>query len=211
MRALELSDVAKAFGGQPVLASVSLSLEPGEIVWLRGENGAGKSTLLDVTAGVLEPDRGSILVRGIARSDRRAALAHVGYAPSNAALPDALAIHELLDLVAALRGGVSAREVDGIAARWALDGITSERVSVLSLGQRRRLVLALSELGGPSVRLLDEPTVGLDAEGRALLVERLRAHAKQGGAVLVASHEDALADALGARTLSLRAGRIEER
>jgi ABC-2 type transport system ATP-binding protein len=87
--------------------------------------------------------------------------------------------------------------------------MTDARIGVLSLGQRRRLVLALSELGRPRVRLLDEPTVGLDDAGQRSLIERLRAHANEGGAVLIASHEETLADMLGAtvRRLDRSAGR----
>jgi ABC-type multidrug transport system ATPase subunit len=207
--ALSIEAVTKSFAGTRVLDGVDLTLRRGEICVLRGSNGAGKSTLLDIVSGVLEADAGAVQVFGVARTTwRRRALVHVGYAPSNASLPESLAVHELLDLVAALRGGVGTAEVDALSATWGIDAFVDARLAVLSLGQRRRLVLALGELGRPPLRILDEPTVGLDDQGQELLFARLRAHAAAGGAVLVASHEEPLAMQLGATERTLRAGRM---
>lgn len=215
MRVLEAKDVTKRFGAETILSGVAMSLAPGEACVVSGANGAGKSTLFDVIAGILEPDAGEVAICGVARTNRRAALAEVGYAPSNAALPEGLTVHETVDLVASLRRGasgargeISRRDQEGLEKIWGLDAFLDSPLSVLSLGQRRRLVLMLSELGRPRLWLLDEPTVGLDAAGRALLLERLREHLASGGAALVASHEPEVAEAIGAKRKVMEKGKI---
>lgn len=82
-----------------------------------------------------------------------------------------------------------------------------QKLGSLSLGQRKRLALAAAELAKPALLLLDEPTVGLDGEAHALLLERVRAHVARGGAALIASHETELAHRLEGRLIELRACR----
>jgi len=202
---LTIAEVHKSFGRQRVLDGVTIDLARGETCLLRGGNGAGKSTLCEVVAGVLDADAGTVTVDG--RSIREgSARAAIGYAPAHASLPEHLFVHEWLDLLAALRGA-TAPEVDAATARWGLSTCTDSRLAALSLGQRRRLALAAAELAKPTWLLLDEPTVGLDAEGRALLVQWVRAHVENGGGALVASHEESLAHELDARIVSLERGR----
>lgn len=203
---LTIADVHKSFGKHRVLDGASLSVERGEICVLRGSNGAGKSTLCEVIAGVLDADSGSVLVDG-QPIRRPAARAAIGYAPANATLPEHLFLYEWIDLVGALRSATSA-EIDAAIATWGLSSCTDSRLSALSLGQRRRLALAAAELGSPRWILLDEPTVGIDPAGQALLVERVSAHVARGGGALVASHEPDLDRALGARVIHLDGGRI---
>ncbi len=201
-----IADVSKSFGRDRVLCGVSLSVARGEVCVLRGANGAGKSTLFEVIAGVLDPDAGSITIDG--RSNReRTARAAIGYGPANAVLPEQLVVHEWIDLLARLRGA-TALEVDHTIDVWGLRSCTGTVLSALSLGQRRRLALAAAELGSPSFILLDEPTVGLDPDGQALLVSRVRAHAARGGGALIATHEPELPRALDANVVHLERGAI---
>lgn len=203
---LSIVDVARSFGADPVLTRVDLAVEAGEVVLVRGDNGAGKSTLLDLVAGVVAPDRGTITVGGRPVRDARARRA-IGYAPAAAALPESLFLHEWLDLAAGLRG-VGSPALDEAVHRFGLREATGTRLSALSLGQRRRTALALASLGAPSLLLLDEPTVGLDGDGLALLVRWLRDHLDRAGAILLASHETSLGQELGARACTLSGGRI---
>jgi ABC-type multidrug transport system ATPase subunit len=189
---LTISDVHKSFGGHAVLRGVSLALAAGETCVLRGGNGSGKSTLCEIVAGVIDPDRGEVRVQR----------AYLGYAPSAAVLPDTMFLHDWIDLVASLEGAPAA-DVDRAVERFGLSSCTDARLSALSLGQRKRLSLACADLGAPQLLLLDEPTVGLDQEGRDLLVEWVRAHVTRGGAALIATHEDALIGSLRARTVDL--------
>ena len=203
---LTMHDVHRTFGAHVVLAGVELTIAAGEICVIGGGNGAGKSTLLDVAVGALPASRGDVRVDGARIEDGRARR-RIGYAPAHATLPEQLAVHEWIDVVAALRG-VSSIAVDDAAARWGLARITDSRLGALSLGQRRRLALAIATMGAPSVLVLDEPTVGLDVEGVAYLVGVLEAHRANGGAALIASHESSFVEAIGATRRQLVAGRI---
>lgn len=178
--ALVVAGVKKRFGGREVLRGASLELARGSVGWLRGENGSGKSTLLKVVAGVLGPDDGEVRVGG-----------DIGYAPDAGELPDHLSVAELLSLVAALKD--AAREDASPAANASgvlgVRALLGERLSTLSLGQRRRVAIASALVGDPLVLLLDEPTNGLDAEGLTELERLLDARRSVGKSVLFASHE----------------------
>lgn len=201
-----MHDVHRTFGAHVVLDGIELAVAAGETCVISGGNGTGKSTLLDVAVGALPATRGDVHIGGLSIDDGRARRG-VGYAPAHAALPEQLAVHEWIDVVAALRG-VSPRQVDDATTRWGLAAITDARLAALSLGQRRRLALATATMGAPPLLVLDEPTVGLDVEGVAFLVRTLEAHRAAGGAALVASHEAAFVDAIHATRRALVAGRI---
>ncbi|MBL8714766.1 MAG: ATP-binding cassette domain-containing protein [Myxococcales bacterium] len=206
---LNIADVHRRFGADVVLAGVCLDVGAGEVAVVRGANGAGKSTLFEIVAGVLDADAGSVRVDGRPNTDPRARRS-IGYAPAAATLPESLFVHEWVDLACALRGVDGAEDVDATMTRFGLEATVDARLSSLSLGQRRRLLLALASLGHPSLLLLDEPTVGLDAAGVADVIAWLDRHRRAGGAILLASHDDDFASALGAIRCTLAAGRIVE-
>lgn len=207
MIALEARDLAKHLGGRKVLDGVDLQLDGTELVALVGANGAGKSTLLRVLAGILEPDRGEARICGHSlRRARAAALRGVGYAPESADFPPHLGVGELVDLVAALRGR---SPLDAAArSRLGVEPLLRQRLGALSLGQRRRALLAAALTGSPALLLLDEPTNGLDEEGLDALVDALGAHARSGRAALIASHDDAFLARVATTQVTLRDGRV---
>lgn len=171
MTSLRFCDVELAYRGQaPVLASVSLCLEPG---WtgVVGDNGAGKSTLLALAAGQLEPTAGQVVC-----SPREAL---VVLCPQLAELDDALRAFAASD--------------DSMARRWrarlGCDPAALTRWQSLSPGERKRWQLAAALARQPEVLLLDEPTNHLDPSARALLEDALRSHR---GVGLVVSHDRGL-------------------
>lgn len=204
---IAIDDVAKRYGGRDVLRGVSLSVRGGEVCALLGENGSGKSTLLAIAGGILDPDRGDVRIAGVSiQKDRAAALANAGVAPERADVPDHLLAIEWLDLVASLKRATSLSS-DAIAA-WGLEPILYTRVGALSLGQHRRVVLAAATIGAPMVLLLDEPTNGLDRDMLGALDAEIVAHAKRGGAVLVATHDRAFAERVATASARIDAGRV---
>jgi ABC-type multidrug transport system ATPase subunit len=168
------------------LDDVSFTLRAGEVVAITGANGAGKSTLLRLAAGLDRPTSGSV------RRD-----AAIGWLGQDEGLYDPLTARENLAFVARFHGRVA--EVERIAG--ILDVALDERASALSRGERQRAAIARAALGGP-LMLLDEPTTGLDADGRARLIELLA-----GRTALVATHDEELAKRCD-RVLSLSEGRI---
>ena len=191
---LRLADVGKRLGGRRVLDRVGLELDGGALAVV-GPNGCGKTTLLRIVAGVLAPDEGDVLLDGH-RLDR----ARLGYVPEAADPPAHLTVEELLALVAALRRASPLAQP--LKTELGLDGIAGQRIGSLSLGQRRRACVGAALVGSPWLLVLDEPTNGLDPVGVDLLARLLRDHAAH-GAILLATHDLAFADGLGARRHAL--------
>jgi ABC-type multidrug transport system ATPase subunit len=204
-RGLVVRGLAKRFGARPVLAGVDLTCDAPGVTALFGENGAGKSTLLALLAGVMVASGGEALLDGkslFAAATRRA----LGYVPEAADAPPHLLPDELVDLVAGLKRAPRPPAALLDALGWS--ELAARRIGALSLGQRRRACLAAALVGDPRLLLLDEPSNGLDHERTRALVELLRARVAAGAIVIVATHDEALADALSARRLRLAAGSL---
>jgi energy-coupling factor transport system ATP-binding protein len=184
--ALELSGVWHELrDGPAILRGVSLRLEAGECVALMGRNGAGKSTLLRHAAGLLEPTRGKL---------RRAG--RVALLLQN---PSDYLIHERVEQEAS-PAALAAVGLAEFAARNPRD---------LSGGERQRLALAIVSDGEqPAVLALDEPTRGMDREAKVELARELRRRARDGQAVLVATHDPEFAAVCADRALLLADGRV---
>jgi len=187
-------------GGRVVIIGVAVTARAGEIVGLVGPNGCGKSTLLGCIAGVLEPREGRILVDGASvwgpQRERTRARRVLGYVPEGADPPGFLTARELWALCATTRG----TEPPSSALREALglDELAELALERMSLGQRRRACLGAALLGPPKLLVLDEPDNGLDVARLDALVMLLRDHARDGGATILASHDVAWLEQLGA-------------
>jgi ABC-2 type transport system ATP-binding protein len=204
---LSIESISVRRGGRVVLAGVTLAVDAGEIVGVVGKNGCGKSTLLMCVAGVLAPRDGRITVSGASvwgtHGQRLRARRALGYVPEGADPPGFLLGGELWALVAATRGsGPPTAELSGALG---LDELREAAIERMSLGQRRRACLGAAFMGPPDLLVLDEPDNGLDAKRLDALIALLKAHAAAGGACLLASHDAALLDQLGARVFALRA------
>jgi ABC-type multidrug transport system ATPase subunit len=228
-----IDDVSVKRGGRTVIAGVSLTGAAGEVVGLVGKNGCGKSSLLMAVAGVLEPAEGRITIAGASvwgsHRERTRARAQLGYVPELADPPGFLLGGELWALCAAARSGAdpepgrsmtrgrsgadpepgrsmtrSTRPLSAeLTAALGLDELRDVALERMSLGQRRRACIAAALLGPPHLLVLDEPDNGLDARRLDALVELVRAHAAAGRSALVATHDAAMLDRLGARVVSL--------
>lgn len=190
--ALHLHEVRKDFGERSALASLSLSIAPGEVYALLGPNGAGKTTTLNLILGFLRPDAGRIEVAGIdATRDPLEARAKIAYLPETVMLHPALSAIENLGYFAMLGG----RRLDDAQARALLSeaGLQEEaharRAAGFSKGMRQKVGLAIALAKNAQLLLLDEPTSGLDASAANDLSHGVRAAARRGIAVLMATHD----------------------
>ena len=205
---IDLRSAVTLLGRFPALAGADLTVDRGEIVVLAGPNGAGKTTVLKVCAGLLAVTDGHAYVLGCdLRADRRAVRGRVGLLGHANALYDDLSAAENVAFWARA-AGASHDEVDAALARLRLAGpLAAVPVAKLSAGQRRRAALAALAARRPELWLLDEPHAGLDAEGRDVLDELVRAATAAGATVVVASHELERVASLADRVVAMAGGR----
>jgi ABC-2 type transport system ATP-binding protein len=186
---IRLRGVSFAYrAGEPVLAGVDLEIPPG-LTLLLGPNGCGKSTLLKMAAGIERPDSGRIEIDGHDLwTDEVAARRSLAYVPEQPDLTPYATVLEVLDLVCRLRGESRERGREALE-RVGLGALGHRSVRELSMGQRRRAVLAAAFIGTPGHVLLDEPLEALDRGAREDLLDWTGRLAAGGATVLVVSHE----------------------
>ena len=184
---ITVSGLTKKYGDRTVVDDVSFTLEPGTVTGFLGPNGAGKTTTMRMMTGLVAPTAGAAVVDGRLYAELPNPGAVVG------TLLDASAVHPgrtgrtHLRLLAQTIG-VSARRVDEVLGLVGLSDAAHRRVGGYSLGMRQRLGIAGALLAQPPVLIFDEPANGLDPEGIRWMRDLLRAHAAQGGTVLLSSH-----------------------
>jgi ABC-2 type transport system ATP-binding protein len=205
--ALEVRDLHKRYGAVQALDGVSFGVEKGEIVGLLGPNGAGKTTAVESIAGLCEPDGGAIEVRGVdARRNPREAKQTMGFALAATALPDRITPREALDAFGAFYRRRAS--TGGLIGRFDLEAVADRFFETLSTGQRQRLALALAFVNQPDLLILDEPSAGLDIEARRNLHAAVEGLKKDGGAVLLTTHDMDEAQRLCDRVVVIHLGRI---
>ena len=204
---LRIDSLAVRRGGRTIIEGISLEVGAGELVGVVGANGSGKSTLLGCIAGVLPPRDGRVTIADAAvwgsHAERTRARRAIGYVPEAADPPGFLTGAELWALCAASRQ--CELPTAALVDKLGLDELRDKPLDKLSLGQRRRACLGGAFTGPPKLLVLDEPDNGLDAKHLAALVELVNQHAADGGACILASHDAALLDQLGARRFALAA------
>ena len=200
----------RRFGGVPVLAGVDLTVSAGEVVALFGPNGAGKTTLLRVLATLLRPTAGRLILFGD-DATRRApeVLRRIGYVGHESACYPDLTGAENLAFYAQLYDVPDAATAVADALTWTRLGAAANRPArTYSRGMWQRLALARALLHAPALLLLDEPFSGLDPDGAALLIDKLRAVGAAGTAVVFSTHDVPAAAPLATSAVLLRRGRV---
>lgn len=204
---IEMTDLGKDYGDLVALHPLTLSIDAGQAVALVGHNGSGKSTLLKLVSGLLDASSGSVSVDGNAAGtpDARAS---TSYIPDDPVLYDDLSVREHLQYVAAMHGAeATGAAVDELVERLGLAGRVDDLPARFSRGLRQKAGLAVGFIRPFSVLLVDEPFVGLDATGRAALLELFdEAHAA-GATLVVATHDPTFVDRVD-RCIALRDGAV---
>lgn len=181
-------DLAVWRGEHCLFEQLHFELGAQQLALLVGPNGSGKTTLLRILAGLALPTAGSVTWKDVAISDLPSEdRADVAYRGHLEALKRDLTVAENLAFHAALWG--RAADFNPILAELKLEKAAHMRARYLSAGQRRRVALAMLQLSGAKLWLLDEPTTNLDSEGRALLIEWTRRHLAAGGLAVIATHQ----------------------
>ena len=203
--AIELQGVSRSFGAVRAVDGVDLRLELGEIAALLGPNGAGKTTTIDMILGLGRPDRGTVSVLGMSPAEAVARGLVSAVMQTGGLLRD-LTVRETVRLTASVFA--ASRPVDEVLERAGIAGIADRLVKACSGGEQQRLRFALALLPDPALMALDEPTAGMDVEGRRDFWAAIRRDAERGRTVLFATHYLEEADAYADRIILLRQGRI---
>src|SRR5215472_15736127 len=157
---LQVTALTKRYGAQVALADIAVTVRAGEVLGLIGPNGAGKTTLLEALAGVIPVDAGDLLWRGAPMPNARRREV-MFYLPDGLRPWDDAFVLRVLEFFAAVHGRTQAALAEAIRA-VALEPVLRKRVSALSKGYARRLMLALALLTPQPLLLMDEPFDGLD-------------------------------------------------
>jgi ABC-2 type transport system ATP-binding protein len=206
---VSVADLRKSYGQLKAVDGVSFTVERGEIFGLLGPNGAGKTTTIEILEGLRKPDSGQATVLGIDAVRQPGRLKErIGVQLQSSALYPELRVHELISLF----GSFYARRLPTrqLIEQLGLEERANASSKTLSGGQRQRLSLALALVNDPELIFLDEPTTGLDPQGRRSLWERIESLRDEGRSVLLTTHYMEEAEQLCDRVAIMDDGRILE-
>jgi ABC-2 type transport system ATP-binding protein len=208
--AIETKGLTKAFKNNRVLKGVDLAVRRGEIFALLGSNGAGKTTTVNILSTLLKPDSGSASVCGFdAQSQPDRVRETISLTGQFAAVDLILTGRENLVLIARLRAVPEpAKVADGLLRQFGLTDAADKRVGTYSGGMARKLDIAMSLVGKPAVIFLDEPTTGLDPEGRLEVWKTIKELAGAGTTILLTTQYLDEAEQLAGRIAILHGGSI---
>jgi ABC-2 type transport system ATP-binding protein len=208
--AILVRGIEKSYEEVEVLRGVDFDVAPGSIFALLGSNGAGKTTLVKILSTLLKADAGTAGVYGFdVATQPENVRESISLTGQFAAVDEILSGRENLMLVARLRHLEAAGSIaDDMLQRFALVDAADRRVSTYSGGMRRRLDIAMSLIGNPAVIFLDEPTTGLDPQGRIEVWEAIEELADKGTTVLLTTQYLDEAERLADRIAILHEGRI---
>ena len=187
MAVIELENVKKSYGSHKVLKGINLEVEEGEIYGLLGPNGAGKTTLFQTIIGLLQQDEGSIKINGKEHNDSKNIKQKLGYLPSDISFYESMTARENLRYFADLAD--KEPDFDELLETAGIKDAADRKVGGFSTGMKKRLGIAQSMIKDPEIIIYDEPTTGLDPEGKRSfrqLVEKI--NREKNLTVIISSH-----------------------
>ncbi|OIV39078.1 ABC transporter [Mangrovactinospora gilvigrisea] len=205
--AVHVRGLRKAYGGNPAVDGLDLTISTGEVFGLLGPNGAGKSTTVEILEGHRTRDAGEVAVLGRdpGRPDRPWR-SRIGIVWQNDVAPGELTVRETVRHFA--RYYPAPRDPDEVIELVGLSEKADARITALSGGQRRRVDVALGVVGRPELLFLDEPTTGFDPAARRQFWDLIRLLARDGTTILLTSHYLDEVEALAGRLAVIARGRV---
>ena len=187
---LDIQRVTKQYRNGRGIQDLSFSIEKGEVVGLLGPNGAGKTTLMKCIVSLTRPDQGEILINGNDIRDHfETAMQSVGTLISGVEAIDYMTAYENLLLSSRFYPDLEKARLDEVLSWVGMEKHKNEKIKSFSTGMRQRFYLAVALLSNPSFVILDEPTNGLDIEGKLTFQELIKRLAKeQGVTFLISTH-----------------------
>ncbi|MBC7320615.1 ABC transporter ATP-binding protein [bacterium] len=213
--AIESINLTKKYGEFTALNNLNLSINKGEIFGLLGPNGAGKSTFMNIIATLLSPTSGEVSIYGHnVKKEKQYIRKIIALVPQDLAIDFLLTVEDNLYFYASLHG-VSRRElkkrIEQVSKEFGLESKLRDAVLTLSGGQCRRLMLARVFLAKKKLLILDEPTLGIDVEGKQYIWKSLKSLVKDSNneiTVLVATNDMKEAEELCDRIAFIKEGHI---
>lgn len=203
---LEVNGLTKTYGDRVVVDGVTLGVDRGEVVVLVGPNGSGKTTSMECIVGLRPPTGGSVRVLGHNPGGSWRSRRLFGVQLQESGLPSRLRVEEAFVACASLYK--RPRSTDDLLDRLALTDHRRSFYERLSGGQKRRVNIGLALVGRPPLVVLDEPTSGVDPEGRVELWGFLREIAAEGAGILLSTHDLAEAEDYSDRVLAMYQGQL---
>jgi ABC-2 type transport system ATP-binding protein len=207
MPAVECSDLVVRYGATTAVDRVSFQVDRGEVVAILGPNGAGKTSTIETLEGYRIPDSGTVRVLDLdPRAGHRSLVPRIGVMPQRAGIYPMLGPRQVVELFAGYYP--DPEPIDPLLDLVGLRAVERTPWRHLSGGEQQRLSLALALIGRPEAVFLDEPTAGVDPEGRIGLRAVITGLKDRGTCVLLTTHELAEAERLADRMVIMRAGRV---
>lgn len=212
---LEVKNLTKKFGSKAseftAVDNISFELSDGEILGLLGPNGAGKTTTIHMLLGVMEPTEGNISYFGKPfKKAREEILKDVNFSSTYISLPWHFTVLEILDIFARLYGVEDRKsKIKKLLKEFEMEDLKQKQFSMLSAGERTRLVLTKAFLNYPKIILLDEPTASLDVEIAVKVRKFLKKQKNEYNvSMLFTSHNMAEVDEMCDRIIIINQGKI---
>lgn len=203
--AVHAQGLVKRFGSFTAVDGIDLDVRQGEVVAFLGPNGAGKTTTIDMLLGLAQPDAGSVELFG---RTPRTAISHglVSAVMQTGGLLSDVTVRDTMRITASVFD--TATSIDAAMDRAGIRDIAGRKVGQCSGGQKQRLRFAMALVSDPGLIVLDEPTTGMDVEGRHSFWQAIHADAERGRTVVFATHYLEEADRYADRIVVVRKGRI---
>lgn len=204
---IELKNIEKRFGKYEVLKNISLNIEPGKITAIVGPNGSGKTTIIKSILGLVQPDKGEILINDKSIVKEFMYRKEIGYMPQVASFPDNLTINEVFNMISDLRK----QQINGsadIIRTLNLQPELNKKIRTLSGGNKQKVSACIALMFNPKIIILDEPTAGLDPVAAANLKKKIVEQRNAGKTIILTSHIMAEIEELSDNILFLIEGKI---
>lgn len=183
---IEIKDLYKRFGKNQVLQGMNLEVNRGEVFAILGPNGSGKTTLIKCILGMVNPNKGTILVNGVDIKGQWSYRNTIDYLPQIANFPSNLTVQEIISMLKNLRSKTTHEQA--LIERFGLEEYMDKKLGNLSGGTKQKVNLVLTFMFDSELIILDEPTSGLDPVSLIKLKELIDTEKKRGKTILITSH-----------------------